>query len=376
MRIASGVIVVGLWLWLVLARGWFWRSTPVAGRRTPDGDYKVAVVVPARDEAEHIHATLRSLLSQDFAGDLRVILVDDSSGDGTGDIARSLERMDARLSVALGEPLPSGWTGKTWAVAQGLRHPYAAEADFVLLTDADILHGRGHVASLVCKAEEGGFDLVSEMVRLRTESFAERALIPAFVFFFQMLYPFRRVGDARKRIAAAAGGTMLVSREALERVDGVSRIRSALIDDVALAREVKRGGYRIWLGHSEEAESLRAYPGFEDVWQMIARTAYVQLRYSPWLLAGTCVGMLAIYVLPVLLAVSGLRGACRLGVTAWLLMAAAFQPTLRRYRRGSLWGVALPAISMFYLGATVASAIRFYRGRGGHWKSRTYPASG
>lgn len=374
MMLALGVVVVAVWLWLVLARGWFWRSGPAAGRRTPDQEYRVAVVVPARDEAEHIHATLRSLLSQDFAGDLRVILVDDDSSDGTGEVGRSLQLTDSRVSVVPGEPLPSGWTGKMWAVAQGLRHPDAAEADFVLLTDADILHGRQHVASLVGKAEEGGFELVSEMVRLRTESFAERALIPAFVFFFQMLYPFRWVSDSRKRIAAAAGGTMLVSRAALERVDGVSRISSALIDDVALAREVKRGGYRIWLGHSEEAVSLRAYPGLEDVWQMIARTAYVQLRHSPWLLAGTCFGMLAIYGLPVVLAVSGRQGACWLGFTAWLFMAAAFQPTLRRYQRSPLWGVALPAIALFYLGATVASAIRFYRGRGGQWKDRTYPA--
>lgn len=246
----------------------------------------------------------------------------------------------------------------------------------MLLTDADIVHDPQHVAALVGMAEADRLDLVSEMVRLRTETLAERALIPAFVFFFQMLYPFAWVGNMQRPEAAAAGGTMLVARAALERIGGIASIRGELIDDVALAREIKRGGHRIWLGHAEEASSLRCYPGFVDVWEMIARTAYVQLRYSPLLLVGTVGGLCFVFLLPVGLAVSGRGWTRRLGLAAWLMMAGAFQPVLRRYRRSPAWGLVLPAIAIFYMGATVASAIRFYGGRGGQWKSRVYRSAG
>ena len=370
------LLSVVIWVWLLVGHGAFWRSGPVLGAAFPTRPLKVTVVIPARDEAEHIADTLRSLLSQQFNGELKIVMVDDNSSDGTGALARELAVTDRRLSVLDGELLKTGWTGKMWAVSQGLRQTETMEADYVLFTDADIVHGPGHLASLVSRAERDQLSLVSEMVRLRCESFAERATLPAFVFFFQLLYPFRWVCDPGRTTAAAAGGTMLVAQEALRRVDGVNRISRALIDDVALAREIKREGHRIWLGHGEQVISERRYAGFSDVWKMIARTAYVQLGYSPWVLIGTCVGMLLVYVEPVLaslFATGALRWA---GAVCWTGMAIAFQPTLWRYRRSPAWGLLLPVIGLFYLMATVSSAVRFYQGRGGQWKNRNYPAHG
>lgn len=356
-------------------RGRFWFSGPTLDRAAKAGQpVRVAVVVPARDEAESVEGAVRSLLAQEVEGALRVILVDDNSSDGTGELACAAAEGDDRLRVVRGESLPSGWSGKLWAVAQGLRQPEVQDADYVLLTDADILHAPGHLASLIAKAVGDGLGLVSEMVRLRCESVAERATIPAFVFFFQMLYPFRWVSDRRRRTAAAAGGTMLVARQALDAIGGVDRFRGALIDDVALAREVKRAGFAIWLGHAEEAASRRAYPAWRDVWAMIARTAYVQLRYSPLLLAATCAGMMLLYAEPVLASAAGAGAVRWLGLAAWSMMAVAYQPTLRRYRQSPLWGAALPLIAMFYMAATCGSAVRFYQGRGGEWKNRRYSA--
>jgi hopene-associated glycosyltransferase HpnB len=365
-----------IWAWLLVGRGAFWKSGPVLGAAHPTRPLKVTVVIPARDEAEHISGTLTSLLTQQFNGELRIVLVNDNSSDATGSLALELAETDGRLRVVNGEPLKTGWTGKMWAVSQGLQQAETLAADYVLLTDADIVHGPGHLASLVSRAERDQLSLVSEMVRLRCESVAERATLPAFVFFFQLLYPFRWVCDPDRTTAAAAGGTMLISQEALQRVDGVSRIKAALIDDVALAREIKRGGYRIWLGHGEQVVSKRRYAGFSEVWEMIARTAYVQLGYSPLVLIGTCAGMLLVYIEPALASVFA-TGAFRwAGVVCWIGMALAFQSTLWRYRRSPAWGLSLPMIALFYLMATIGSAVRFYQGRGGQWKNRNYPAHG
>lgn len=391
------------WVYLALFHGLFWRSKPVLEMCKPIGKAKVAVVVPARDEAASIERCLRSLLTQNYAGELAIILVDDNSTDGTAQLASALAASldnGAQLAIINGKPLEPGWSGKLWAVDQGLAHPLAAAADYVLLTDADIEHAPDHVSTLVAKAEADGLDLVSEMVRLNCATFAERALIPAFVFFFQMLYPFAWTADPRKRTAGAAGGTMLVARAALSRIDGVRCIRHQLIDDCALAKEIKSSGGRIWIGHSEHAVSLRVYPSWREVWNMIARTAYVQLNHSPLLLAGSVLGMGLLYVAPPVLALKGAshlllsqdsagapslttffvgKGGGEEGITAlagfsaWLLMAALFQPTLRRYRVSPLWGLVLPAIGLFYLCATVASAFRHYAGRGGGWKNRVYP---
>ncbi len=361
-----------IWVYLLGFHGCFWRSTPVLANRAPSGNARVAVVVPARDEAENIRQSLLSLIRQDYAGELSIILVDDNSSDGTGKIASLLDS-GGWLTIIEGQPLPPGWSGKMWAVSQGLAHEKARAADYVLLTDADIAHEPGHVAALVAKAEHDGLDLVSEMVRLNCATLAERTLIPAFVFFFQMLYPFAWAADPARELAAAAGGTMLVSRAALDRSDGVAHIRHNLIDDCALAKEIKEGGGKIWLGHAEKAVSLRVYADWKDIWNMIARTAYVQLKHSPLLLLGTVLGMAAIYVAPPLLVAFGHGVPLILGILTWLLMAFSFQPTLRRYRRSPFWGLALPPIGLFYLCATIASAVRHYTGKGGGWKNRVYP---
>lgn len=367
-------IVVAAWVYLAVAHGHFWQAGPELPHHvTPSRMARVAVVIPARDEAEHIEHTLCALLRQHYPWPLRVILVDDNSTDRTGEIARDIAAEDPRLIVIQGQPLPEGWTGKMWAVSQGLEH--ATEADYVLLTDADIVHAQSHVAQLVAAAQAGEYDLVSEMVHLRCKTLPERFAIPAFVFFFAMLYPFARVANKRSKVAAAAGGTMLVSQAALQRIEGVSRIRAELIDDCALAREVKRGGYATWLGHATRATSLREYPHFKDTWQMIARTAYVQLQYSPLLLLGTVIGMLLLYAAPVALALLTHGVSLWCGLAAWVLMAALFQPILRRYQQSPLWGIALPLIAMFYMVATIGSAVRFYRGKGGQWKNRTYPSA-
>ncbi len=373
MMTALALLGFSTWVYLLGFRGAFWRSGPVLGNRTPTGTAKVTVVIPARDESEGIGRALKSVLGQDYKGPLTIVLVDDNSTDGTGAIAAALADADPRLNVVHGQPLAPGWSGKMWAVAQGLAHPRAREADYVLLTDADIEHAPGHLSALVGKAEADGLDLVSEMVRLSCATFAERALIPAFVFFFQLLYPFAQAADPANKLAAAAGGTMLVSRAALTRVEGVNRIRHHLIDDCALAHEIKSTHGRIWLGHAEKAFSLRVYGAPSEIWNMVARTAYVQLRHSPLLLAGAVLGLLLTYVVPPVLALSAHGIALILAILAWLMMAFAFQPTLRRYRRSPLWGFALPLIALFYLGATVASALRHHGGKGGGWKNRVYP---
>ena len=375
MILAVAILSLAAWVYLLALHGQFWRSRPqLDAGDLPSGRAKVAAVVPARDEAESIRASIGSLLAQDYPGELAVILVDDNSSDGTAQIAAALGGGE-RLTILKGAPLPPGWSGKLWAVHQGLAHPSACAADYVLLTDADIAHAPRHIAALVAKAERDSLDLVSEMVRLRCATLAERALMPAFVFFFQMLYPFAWVADARKRTAGAAGGTMLISRAALDRVEGVQRIRQQLIDDCALAKEIKRSGGRIWLGHAQAADSTRVYRNSGEVWEMIARTAYTQLRYSPLLLVGCVVGMSVLCCWPPILAILARGAAQILGGAAWLLMALAYQPTLRRYRCSPLWGLAVPALALFYLGATVASAMRHSTGRGGGWKNRVYPAA-
>jgi hopene-associated glycosyltransferase HpnB len=361
-----------LWIYLVAFRGRFWRSAPVLRAAVPSGEAAVAVIVPARNEAAGIRQSLASLLAQDYAGKLSIILVDDNSTDATAEIAASLPAA-GHLTVLAGAPLPPGWSGKLWAVSQGLAHHTARTADYVLLTDADIVHAPNHISLLVAAAEADSLDLVSELVHLHCVTAAERAFIPAFVFFFQMLYPFAWVANPRKRTAGAAGGTMLVRRAALDRIDGVNLIRNALIDDCALAAQIKSACGRIWLGHAGLASSARVYPHWRDIWNMIARTAYEQLRHSLFVLLGCVAGMSILFLAPPLLAIFAHGLPRLLGLLAWLLIALAFQPTLHRYRRSPFWGILLPGISLFYLCATVASAIRHYAGRGGGWKDRVYP---
>ena len=363
---ALAAIAALAWLYLALLHGRFWQAGPVLAVARPRAAPAVDIVVAARDEADVIGAALASLLAQDFAGAFRVVLVDDGSTDGTGAVARALS--DPRLSVLHGAARPAGWAGKLWAVHQGVA---ATDAPWVLLTDADIVHDPAHLSALLAQAERSGADLVSEMVELACESRAERALVPAFVYFFQLLYPFARVNDARGRVAAAAGGTVLVRRAALERIGGIEAIRGALIDDVTLARAVKRGG-KIWLGHSALARSVRPYPGFADIFRMVARSAYVQLRFSPVLLVGTLLGLALLFWVPPVAAVVGEGPARWLGVVAWASMAATLLPTLRRFRLSPLRAPLLPAMATFYMAATLASALDHHRGRGVVWKRRAY----
>lgn len=377
--LALSVATLLVWCWLIGAHGRFWQAGPVLQPVEPDPARAwppVRIVIPARDEADGVADCLRSLLAQDYAGDFRIVLVDDRSGDGTGAIARAAGAGSNRLTVLDGAERPERWSGKLWAVHQGVEAALAtmpdADGGYVLLCDADIVHAPAHLTTLVDKAERDRLDQVSEMVALNTESAAERALVPAFVFFFQLLYPFARVNRAGARTAAAAGGTVLIRRAALARIGGIASLRGALIDDVTLATRVKRGGGRIWLGHSGLARSVRPYPGAADVWRMVARTAYVQLRFSPLLLLGTVLGMVLVWVAPVLCLVAGHGAARWLGGVAWLLSTGAYLPTLRRFCLSPLWALLLPVIGLFYTGATIGSAIDHHRGRGVVWKSRAY----
>jgi len=368
------VLSLLIWLYLLTAHGRFWQSAPELPAGRAAAAPAVAVVVPARDEAAHIAASLGSLLDQEYAGPLRIILVDDASSDGTGTIARGLA--DPRLTVLDGRPRPAGWSGKLWAIAQGLAE--ANDAELVLLSDADIVHGRGHLTALVAEAERRDLDLVSEMVALNCESPAEHALVPAFVFFFQLLYPFAWVNDPLRATAAAAGGTVLIRRRALERIGGIAVVRGALIDDVALATLLKRDGNRCWLGLTTDVRSARPYPRLAALWHMIARSAYTQLRYSPALLAGTIAGLLLLYAAPpagviAWLAAPGGAAAAAAGVaglTGWALMTVSFLPMLRLYRLSPLRAPSLPLIALLYAAMTADSARRHYAGRTVSWRGR------
>jgi hopene-associated glycosyltransferase HpnB len=372
------LLSLAVWLYLLLARGGYWLARPRddGAISAPPRWPAVVAVVPARNEADVIAQSIASLLGQDYAGPLRVVLVDDGSTDGTSAVARSVAG-ERRLDVLAGTELPAGWTGKLWALDQGVHHAAAAgEAiDYFLLTDADIGHAPDNLGRLVARAERDGLAQVSLMAELPCASTAERFLIPAFVYFFQMLYPFAWVADRDHRTAAAAGGCTLVRRDALQRAGGIAAVRSEIIDDCALARRLKEQG-PIWLGLTHRATSLRPYGGFPKIGRMISRSAYAQLGYSPLALAGTVAAMLLVYIAPPLLALLADGPARWLGLSAWLVMAVTFQPMLRFYRRSPLWGLALPAIGAAYAFFTVQSAIEFWRGRGGMWKGRVQAMAG
>jgi len=370
--IAIAVAAVVIWAYLLCLRGGFWRMKIEAAPAAPAAWADVAVVVPARDEAESVGAAIRSLLAQRYDGGLTVILVDDHSGDGTAGIARqaALDRAGA-FHVVAARDLPPGWTGKLWAMNEGIAAAarLAPSARYLLLTDADIVHAPDNLARLVARAEARGLDLASLMVRLACDHPVERALIPAFVFFFAMLCPFEWVNRREWRTAAAAGGSMLVRRAALERIGGIAAIRDRLIDDCALAQAIKPDG-PIWLGLTDDAVSLRRYRHGRDVWRMITRTAFTQLGYSSWALFGTIVAMAVTYLAPPLLALFGHGWAVGLGLVAWAGMAVAYLPLLRFYRCSILWAPLLPLIALFYLAATIDSARLHWLGRGGQWKGR------
>lgn len=364
-----GAVALCSWIYLFVARGGFWRMRTEAP--TTDAAKSVAVVIPARNEAPVVGQAIESLLKQRYDGPLHVYLVDDHSTDGTAEAAG----VDDRLTVLQARPLPKDWTGKLWAVSEGLKHAEPSAPEYILLTDADIVHGPDNIAGLVARAEAGRLDLVSYMVKLRCETFAERALIPAFVFFFLKLYPPSWIANANHRTAGAAGGCMLVRREALGRIGGIESIRSELIDDCALAHAIKTTGGEIWLGLTHETHSIREYGTFGEIRRMIARTAFTQLRHSAVLLAGTIIGLALIYLAPPLLLLSGDRLAAAFGIGAWALMTFAYLPSVRFHRRSWIWAPMLPLIALFYMLATIESAVRYWTGRGGMWKDRVQDAA-
>lgn len=387
MPFGIAALSLAAWIYLLLFHGGFWRARerlpqqPPVPARWPS----VVAVLPARDEAETIQAVLEHLVAQDYPGPLSILLVDDNSSDGTGTIAQEVARRapsDRPVIVVDGAPLPEGWTGKLWALSQGVAQGLTLEPRpaFFLFTDADIGHGPRQLRRLVAQAEASGSDLVSLMARLRCTSFWERLLIPAFVYFFQKLYPFAWANDPRRRTAAAAGGCVLIRESALARIGGIAAIRGKLIDDCSLARAVKAAGGRTWLGLADDTVSLRGYTALGPIWSMVARSAYTQLLHSPLLLVGTVIGMALLYLAPPLLALTwplhrdapaGLAGAL-----AWLLMAASYGPMLRYYGRSPVEGLLLPVAGFLYTAMTIDSA-RLYYGRGGNrWKGRDYGRAG
>ncbi|EPH43910.1 hypothetical protein STRAU_3030 [Streptomyces aurantiacus JA 4570] len=367
------------WLWLLVGQGFFWRTDlRLPPRREPERWPSVCVVVPARDEAEVLPTSLPSLLAQDYPGRAEVFLVDDGSGDGTGELARALAERRGGLPLTVttpGEP-PAGWTGKLWAVRHGMTLARARGPEYLLLTDADIAHEPDSLRELVAAATTGGYDLVSQMARLRVASAWERLVVPAFVYFFAQLYPFRWIARKGGRTAAAAGGCVLLRAEAAERTRVPDAIRHAVIDDVALARAVKGAGGHIWLGLAERVDSVRPYPRLADLWRMVARSAYAQLRHNPAVLAGTVGGLAVVYLAPPVALFAGLAagsaGAALLGGLAWLVMTVTYLPMLRYYRQPLWLALTLPATAFLYLLMTVDSAVQHYRGRGAAWKGRTY----
>ena len=407
----------GIWLYLLFGRGGFWREGVLPPAPVPSRWPSVVAVVPARNEAETIGESLRSLLAQDYPGEFSVILVDDHSTDGTADLARAAAEAvgaSGRFRVVYARSLPPGWTGKLWALNEGLEeiergslvasqssspclsrpstssfpeteHVEARDTpghdggegsaspndpdapELVLLTDADIVHHATNLRELAARIE-AGVDLASLMVKLRAESLAERFMIPAFVFFFEMLYPFSWIRDPAKRTAGAAGGCVLVRRDVLWRIGGIEAIRNEIIDDCALGRAAKEGG-PIWLGLSGKTRSLRPYPALGDIWRMVTRTAYAQLGYSPAVLLATVLGLALAFMAPVVVSLSG-TGSAMLGVAAWAAMALAFLPTLRLYERSPAWAPLLPVIAVVYMAATIDSARRHWLGKGAEWKGR------
>lgn len=383
---AVAALSLTAWAYLVFAHGRFWMcSERLEGRdAAPKRWPAVVAVVPARDEADVLARTLRSLLDQDYPGEWRVLLVDDESSDGTADVARGVAKehpRGERLRVASAPPRPPGWVGKMWALASGVRaaRETGPAPDAWLFTDADVTHGPDNLRRLAARLEARDLDLVSLMVRLDAEQGWSRLLIPTFVYFFQLLYPFPRVNDPNARTAGAAGGCLLVRRPALERAGGIEALRSEVIDDCALGSAVKRSGGTLWLGLSTTERSIRRYRGL-DVWHMVARSAYTQLRHSLLLLVGTLAGLALLFLVPplgaLLFPLHGDAAAAALALGAWLLAAASFAPTLALYEKSPAWALALPLAGVLYGAMTFDSARRHWRKQGASWKGRAGAGAG
>ena len=375
--ILIAAVSLAIWIYLVFARGWFWRlrafdddqAEVVSLKQWP----RVVAVVPARNEAEVIERTSASLARQDYLGEFAIIIVDDHSEDGTAELARRAGAgcsAQDRFSIHSAAPLPAEWTGKLWALNEGITRTAKEAPEFYWFTDADVAHAPDTLRRLVARAESGKLDLASLMVLLQARTFPERALIPAFLYFFLKLYPPRWIADAKERTAGAAGGCILLRRSALKRIGGLAAIRGEVIDDCALAREVKNSGGRIWMGLTRASISLRVYGSFGEIRDMIARTAFTQLSYSAIVLFATLAGMLLTYVAPIGVLFAHDSIARILGAFAWALMALTFLPTVRFYRLSPFWALLLPLAALFYSYATWVSAMRYWLGRSGEWKGR------
>jgi hopene-associated glycosyltransferase HpnB len=380
---ALGIIALAIWLHLFFGRGWFWRIRKLDADafvgKAPMEWPRIVVVVPARNEAETIETAVTSLMQQDYLGEFSVVVVDDHSDDATAALARQAadqSRAGERLKVASASALPEGWTGKLWALNEGIAPGAAETPTYYWFTDADVSHAPDTLRQLVVRADRDGLDLASLMVLLQAKALSERALIPAFLYFFLMLYPPKWIADEELSTAGAAGGCILISRKALERIGGLSAIRSEVIDDCALAKAVKLSGGKVWMGLTRKSTSLRAYISFGEIRDLIARTAFTQLRYSALILIGTLTGMFLTYVAPVILLFAHDSTARMLGVVAWLLMTLSFLPTVRFYRLSILWAPLLPLTALFYTYATWLSAVRYWRGNGGQWKGRAQAPRG
>jgi hopene-associated glycosyltransferase HpnB len=373
--ILFGFLPLAIWLYLLLFHNGFWllRERDTTAVATPASWPSVVAVVPARNEADVIQSSIGSLLAQDYPGAFHIVLVDDQSDDQTGELAQVLN--SSSLTVLRSAPRPEGWTGKLWAMAQGVEQAATLSPEFLWFTDADITHSPDNLRQLVARAQDGNKVLVSLMARLSCKSYAEHFLIPAFVFFFDMLFPFGAVNNPRNPVAAAAGGCMLARREALERAGGLAAIRHNIIDDCALGRAMKRQG-PIWLGLTDRAVSLRPYDHISDIQHMVTRTAYAQLGYSPWVLAATMLGLAMVYLAPVMTALFAWGPSQLAGWLAWIIMAAMYVPMLRFYRLSWLWAPALPLIGLFYAVFTFQSALQHWSGKGGRWKGRAQADAG
>jgi hopene-associated glycosyltransferase HpnB len=373
-NLSLSLLTLAIWIYMILGRGMFWwpreEKVPPPPARWP----RVTAIVPARNEAESVGRAVTSLLNQDYPGEFSIALVDDHSEDGTADLARAAATKagkSANLRVVSARSLPEGWSGKLWALSEGVRAMAEANAspELYLFTDADIGHHRENLSELVARLEANDLDLASLMVRLHCGSQVEKFMIPAFVWFFAMLRPFAWASDPDRRTSAAAGGCILIRRSAYERIGGYAAIHRELIDDCALAREVKRGG-KIWLGLTSRTLSLRAYSGLGDVWNVIARTAYEHLDFSAWKLLGTVLGMSLTFLAAPALALALAGPPAWVAQASWAAMALAYAPMLRFYRVGLWRAPLLPVVALIYLGATVDSARRHGMGKGGLWKGR------
>ncbi len=375
MLTAIGAMALLAWVYLLFFHHGFWRSDQRLANDESLTDWpSVTAIIPARNEAASIEACVSTLAAQGYPGAFRIVVVDDSSTDATAALAQQVASASAQIDVLSAPPLEPGWTGKLWALSHGIEA--APAADMLWFTDADIVHEPGVLQQLVTKAQEDDRDLVSLMVKLHCKSFWEHLLVPAFIFFFQMLYPFPAVNNPRSKVAGAAGGCVLIRRTALDRIGGIAAIKDALIDDCALAEAVKKGGGNIWLGLADYSRSIRPADGLSSLWHMVTRTAFTQLGYSVVLLLGTVAALTLIFLMPPLLLLSlpwhddivaGLMGG-----TAWLAMAIAYRPTLLVYGRPALAGLLLPVIAALYTAMTIHSAINHWFGASSHWKGRDY----